>query len=95
MAKISQSEIDHLGELSRIEIPQNEKEKISRELDEIIDYVEELENASGETNEIKIVSEMENVSREDKITPSLPVEKVLQNAPSKEKNFIKVKKVFN
>ena len=87
--------VEHVGNLARIEMSDNEKEKFAQNLGEIIDYVAELESAPTENIEIiSQVSGLENIMRADIIAPSLPVEKVLQNAPDKQDDYIKVKKVF-
>ena len=92
---ITQQDVEHVGNLARIEMSDNEKEKFAQNLGEIIDYVAELESAPTENIEIiSQVSGLENIMRADIIAPSLPVEKVLQNAPDKQDDYIKVKKVF-
>lgn len=92
---ISKEEVEHVARLVRIKLNNEEKEKFAKDLSEIIDYVAELEKAPTEGVEsISQISGLENIARTDKITLSLSNEKVLQNAPDKKGNFIKVKKVF-
>lgn len=93
--KISKQDIEHVAVLARIKISEKELEQFSRQLSEIIDYVERLDSASTENiNLIEQISGLANVARADKISDSLEIGKILQNAPEKEGNFIKVKKVF-
>jgi len=95
MAKISKNDVEHAAELSRIKLNEEEAEKFTSELGAVLDYAAELEKApTGEVETISQISGLENIAREDKIEASLPVEKVLQNAPEKQDNFIKTKKVF-
>lgn len=92
---ISEDDVEHAANLARIEITEEEKAKFAKDLSEIIDYVAELEKAPTENIEaINQISNLENIARPDEIAPSLSNEKVFQNAPEKEENFIKVKKVF-
>lgn len=95
MVKISIDDVEHMGELARINISKEQIGSFRQELEKILSYIENLESAP--TEKVKVVpqiSGLKNVSREDKITPSLSVEKVLQNAPQRKDNFIKVKKIF-
>jgi aspartyl-tRNA(Asn)/glutamyl-tRNA(Gln) amidotransferase subunit C len=92
---ISQEIVEHVAQLARVEIDESEKEKYAHDLNEIIDYVAELESAPTENiASISQISGLSNIARTDEVTPSLPNEKVLQNAPDKQDGFIKVKKVF-
>lgn len=93
--KLTQSEVEHIAQLARLEFSKTEKEKYSDELSAIINYVDELDKASvDDVASIEQISGLSNIAREDQVEPSLSTEKVLQNAPEKESNFIKVKKVF-
>lgn len=92
---ITNEEIEYVSQLARVEISDDEKEKFAQNLSEIIDYVAELESAPTKNIEItNQISGLENITREDELKSSLPIAKVLMNAPQKEGNFIKVKKIF-
>lgn len=92
---INKSDVEHVAKLARIKISEEEKENLTEDLGEILNYVEELESAPTE-NVVSIsqISNLENIARDDEIAPSLAINKVLENAPDKKDNFIKVKKVF-
>jgi aspartyl-tRNA(Asn)/glutamyl-tRNA(Gln) amidotransferase subunit C len=64
------TEIDHLLELARLEVNQNEKEKIAQDLSKILDYVEQLQKV--ETDGLEPMNGgtfSENIVREDEINP--------------------------
>lgn len=93
--KLENKEVEHVGQLVRIQINEAEKTKFSNEMSTILDYVDELESAPTQNVEsISQISGLENIARTDEIVPSLPKEKVLQNAPEKTDNYIKVKKIL-
>ena len=93
---ISKENVEYAANLARIEISEGEKAKFANDLSAIIDYVAELESAPTENiTAINQIADLENISREDKITPSLPNKKVLENAPDKEGSFISVPKIFD
>jgi len=92
---INQEEVIHIAKLARIEFTKEEDQKLTEELSEIINYVEELEKAPTEDSDsIGQISGLENVMREDEIETGLSIDKILQNAPERKDNFIKTKKVF-
>lgn len=92
---LDKKEVEHIAQLARIELTEDEKEKFAKELGAIIEYVQELDSAPTENIEpIDQISGLDNITREDEITPSISNEKVLQNAPEKEDGFFKVKKIL-
>ncbi len=93
--KISVEEVEHVAELSRIKLTEEEKNKFTTQLSAIIDYVEELNEAP--TEDIKSIDQiagLKNITRSDEIEKSLEINQVLQNAPAKQERFLKVKQVF-
>ncbi|MBI3605955.1 MAG: Asp-tRNA(Asn)/Glu-tRNA(Gln) amidotransferase subunit GatC [Nitrospirae bacterium] len=71
------------------------KEKLASQLEQILNYVNqlnELDTKGVEPTSHAVLTE--NVFREDRLFPSLPVEAALQNAPQQEKGFFKVPKVI-
>lgn len=93
--KLAKSDVEHVAQLARIDLRDAEKEKYTKELSQILNYVEELDKAPTENIEsIEQISNLENIVRDDKIAESLSNEEALKNAPDKENGFIKTKKVF-
>lgn len=87
--------IKHVAKLANLLLSNEEEKKFEKQLSNIITYVEKL-NSVNVTN-IKITSQitgLENVTREDRIEPSIPQKKALSNAKSKYKGFFKVKRIL-
>lgn len=64
------SEIEHLLQLSRMEISNEEKEKLSSDLESVLNYVKQLEEIK--TEEVEPMaggSLLENIVREDNLNP--------------------------
>jgi len=64
--KISLKEVEHIAELARIELTEEEKKKFSDELSDVLGYVEQLQEV--DTKNIEPVSQVTgliNVVRED------------------------------
>ncbi len=100
-------DIEKLAKLSRLELTPLEKETFARDLENILEYVDQirevvtdssslLEQGSGGQNEIAEISNVYNVLREDD-SPNesgLYTDKILKEAPENQDGFIKVKKVL-
>jgi aspartyl-tRNA(Asn)/glutamyl-tRNA(Gln) amidotransferase subunit C len=60
----------------------------------ILDYFKKIDEVDTEDVEPTYhVLDIDNVFRKDKTEPSLPAEKVLENAPRKEKKFFKAPRI--
>jgi len=88
-------EVERVAALARLEFTRAEKEKLTHQLNQILSYIEKL-NEIDTTNvePLSQVIELENVFRDDKVRPSLPREELLKNAPDKTEKFFKVPKVI-
>jgi len=88
-------EIEHLAWLARIELTEEEKELFAKQLNQILEYFRKIDEVDTEgVPPTHHVLDLVNVFREDEVTPSLPVEEALKNAPKKEKLFIKAPKIL-
>ena len=87
--------VEDVAHLARIELRPDELEKLSGQLEHILQFIDKLKEVNIEkvapTSHAIAVS---NVLREDSPKGSLPVEKALANAPSKKGNFFVVPKVI-
>ena len=81
--------------MARLEFSQAEKEKLTHQLNQILAYMEKLNEVdTANVEPLSHVIELENVFRDDKVRPCLPREEVLKNAPDKTEKFFKVPKVI-
>ncbi len=87
----------NLAKLARIEIADAEAESLAQEFESILKYVGEVKSVNQESG-IKNQEEfpIRNVMREDGAPheSGLYTEKILEQAPAREGNFIKVKKIL-
>jgi aspartyl-tRNA(Asn)/glutamyl-tRNA(Gln) amidotransferase subunit C len=94
---LSKSEVQKIANLARIEITEEEAEKYSRELSDILAFVEKLNEADTEGIEpIAHITGAKNVTREDKVIEYSEETKasIINNFPEKKDRFDKVKAVF-
>ena len=88
-----------LAKLARIEIGDEEAESLSHEFDAILGYVGEIKNAgpaSHKASQDKSEYALKNVMRGDTEPheSGIYTEKILAQAPAREGNYIKVKKIL-
>lgn len=92
---ITKSDVEHVAKLARLDLTDNEMEQFTGQLNAILKYAEQL-NALN-TDDVAPTSHampLVNVMREDVTQPSLPIEKVLLNAPDEEDGQFKVPAVL-
>ncbi len=87
--------IDQVAALSRLKLKSEEREKLSKDLEAILSYVDQLQELDTKNVEpTSHVLPLENVYRSDEVKPSNVHEDVLEHAPKREGSFFKVPKVI-
>lgn len=82
MSRISLEQVKHVAHLARLAITEEEAEKFTKQLADIIEFAEQLNELDTTSVEpTSHVLDMKNVLREDIAKKGLPVEEVLKNAP--------------
>src|SRR5690606_26787265 len=85
MEIVSKQDIEHVAELARLTFTEEEKEKYTKQLNAFLTFAKKLEEVdTTDVSPTTHVLELQNVFREDKVRPSLPVEEVLKHAPEHE-----------
>ena len=91
---ISKEDIQNLANLARIEISETEAENLVPEIDSILGYVGQIKDAVG--NSERVIPKLINVMRDDVVSnsPNEYKEALLNNAPAREGDYLKVKKIL-
>lgn len=93
--KISKQEVEHVAKLARLELSDQEQEKLTDQLSGILTYVEQLNKLDTTGVEpTSHVLDISNVTREDIAGKSLPQEIALANAPDKAAGHYKVPRIL-
>ena len=88
--------VSHTAKLASLPITPSEVKKFEKQLDETIDYVEELNEVNTENVEpTSQVTGLENVLSLDSAKPSLSQEEALSNAKSRYNGFFKVDAILD
>ncbi len=94
MGRISKDDVKHVAKLAELEIGQKEIEKITSQLDKILDYVAEVSKVDTEgITPISHILDIKNVLREDVPKKSITQESALENAPDEVDSGFKVPKI--
>ena len=94
---LSSDDIAHLGKLSNLQLSDEEIEKYKTQIDETLDYVENLaELDTSHVKETSQITDLQNVTFEDgkKNERSLNLDQATMNAKNKKNGFLVVKKIL-
>lgn len=94
--QINQELILRLEELARLELSEQEREKIRQDLENILGMCQKLESLDTSTVEpLVYISEEVNVLRADKVEHQLEHDLAMANAPNTDGTYFKVPKVID
>mgnify|MGYP001591701546 FL=1 len=86
-------DVENLAELAKIDLNEDEKKQILKDMGGILEYVKTIE--SVKLDETKPEYDTYNVWREDKIGPQeFSRESIIKQFPDEQDNFLKVKKIL-
>ena len=91
MAELSRGDVEHVAYLARLGLSEDELTRLENQLNHILDQYKIL--AGLNTDDIPPTAqtiELENILRDDVVTPSMSAADVLANAPEREGDFIVV-----
>lgn len=92
--KITGETITHVANLARLNISEQEKERLTKEMGNILAYVDKLnELDTSNVEPTAHVMPIKNVLREDEIKESYQRDKILANATSQDEGCFKVPKI--
>ena len=95
MTNISTSDIQHLASLSSLALADDEVDGLRQDLENIIGYIEQLgELDTSGVEPTYQVTGLENVWREDEVQPGISRDELLELAPEKQNNQVKVPQVL-
>ena len=92
--KVTRETIDYVAKLARLNLTEGEKESLTRDMEEIIAFVDKLNELDTEgvkpREHVKLIK---NVFREDRVEKSYDREEILKNAPSSDDGCFKVPRI--
>lgn len=94
MAQLTRKDIESVAYLSRLELSEEEKDKLAGHINRLLENFGELQKL--DTDDVEPTSHtipVFNVFRKDEVKPSLPVEEVVSNGPQVADNCFVVPRV--
>ena len=93
--KITLEQVKHVAKLARLDLSDEKLIRYATQLESILEYVAKINELDVSNVEpLAHAVPLHNILREDVVEPSLPLEKVLQNAPEVDGAFFKVPKII-
>lgn len=91
---VSKEDVKHIAKLSKLYLSDEELEKYTNDLSNIVNFANELSNIDVEgVKPTAHILDIKNVFRKDEKKESYDREEILKNAPTKEAGCISVPKV--
>jgi aspartyl-tRNA(Asn)/glutamyl-tRNA(Gln) amidotransferase subunit C len=93
--RLSREDVLPIASLARVGVTEADIAGFQEQLSNILDHFQVLQKV--DTTDVPPTAQailLQNVMREDKITPSLPPNEVLANAPCREDDFFRVRAVL-
>jgi len=92
---ISREDVEHVARLARLALTDAEKERMREQLDAILTYIDKLKTLDVEGVEpTSHAVPLVNVMRDDEITPCLPQDEAVANAPDPSGEFFRVPRIL-
>ena len=95
--KLTKQEIQHIADLARLELTNEELEKYGSQLSGVLNYIDELKEVdTANVAPTAQVTGLENIMRADEVEawPQDEVEMALGQAPEREGRLVKVRRVL-
>ncbi len=95
MSAISNSDVQRLADLSGLQLADGEVDGLRQDVEKIIEYINQLgELDTSGVEPTYQVTGLENVWREDEVKPGISRDELLELAPEKQNNQVKVPQVL-
>ncbi len=94
MAVDFNAEVDYVARLARLFLEPDEKKRMAGQLSDILKTarrIQELDTTGVEPT--SHVTEVPAVLRADQVKPSLPLNRIMQNVPRRDKGYLKVPRI--
>ena len=93
--RITLEEVEHVARLARLELRPEDKERMRRELDGILAYIDKLRALDVDGVEpTSHAVPLTNIMRDDEPRPSFPRDEMLANAPDPHGDCFRVPKII-
>ena len=89
--------IEHILKLSRLKLPEEEKEKIEKEFSAVLEFIKKIQDVDVSMVEpLRHIEEIQNITREDEDVEKIEEknQELVDLAPDKKESYIKTKQIL-
>lgn len=90
--QVTHDDVRQMARLSKLYIDESELDQLTEDMNQIIAFANEVNEAAAENSDFDDINGLVNVLREDEVVPSYPREDILSNAESQDDGYFLVKK---
>lgn len=90
---IDSKTLDHLALLARLTVPEEEKEQLAKDINNIVGFIDVVQRVKLSPQEQKVFTQR-NVARDDIVAPLTSVYDLVEAAPLNKDGFVEVPKVI-
>lgn len=88
---VTREDIENIALLSKLFVPEEELDNLTKSMQEIIDFADTINNAPTSGEGFDNINNLSNVFREDEVVKTYSSEEILKNAPQQADNHFLVK----
>lgn len=93
---LSREQVQHIARLARVGLTEEDVDRFTEQLSEILDYFERLRQVDTEgVPPTAHTLDLHNVMREDEPEPAYDKEEMLANAPLREGDYFRVRAILD
>lgn len=93
--KVDEETVKRISDLVNIRLSEEEASLFAKQLNEVLGYFRKIDEVDTRDVEPTFHAlDLENIVREDQVSPSLPNREALENAPKKENGLFKAPKIL-
>lgn len=89
---VTHEDVIQIARLAKLSIKEEELDSLTKEMQNIIEFADTINNASEEGVEFDNINNLSNAFRNDEVIPSYSTEKILENAKDVDDDCFLVKK---
>ena len=91
---VTKEEIMKIAILSKLSVGDDEIDKLTQDMSEIISFADTINNAADTESDFDNINNLSNAFREDEVLPSLDREQILKNAKDSDEGCFMVKNIM-
>ena len=91
---VTKEEIMKIAILSKLSVEEDEIDKLTKDMSEIISFADTINNAADVESDFDNINNLSNMLREDEILPSMDRELILKNAKDSDDGCFMVKNIM-